>query len=164
MRPIARVSAATVAAAALFAAVATTATGQPAAAKAKVHTYQLDGKPDGGVPGKIRIFMHVKKNAAGKWVPKYVGAMFAYKLTATCADGPLPGTQFSTQNDFDVKSGKFTYNFSSFKAQFKGEVSDRGKHVDGTFSFGPATVGQHSDCVVPGSPVGYTADYTKTTD
>ncbi len=164
MRPTTMTLVAVAAAVMLFVGVTASAAGQPTTKAATVHTYQLDGRPDGGVPGKVRIFMHVKKNATGKFVPKYVGAMFAYKLTFSCDDGPLPGAQFSTQADFDVKSGKFTYNFSSFKAQFKGKVTNRGKHVDGTLSFGPNDVEQHPTCVLPDSPVGYTADYTKTTD
>lgn len=163
MRRIGLASAATIAALTVLAGVAAIATGQPAAKAAKVHTYQLDGKPD-GAPGKVRIYLHVKKNHAGKWVPKYVGAMFYYDGTFSCDEGPFNNAGFSTQNDFPVKSGDFTYNFSTFKARFTGKVTNRGKHVEGTLSYGPNDPEGHHNCVLPGSPVDYTAKYTKTTD
>jgi hypothetical protein len=60
--------------------------------------------------------------------------------------------------------GKFTYNFSTFKAKFTGTVTNQGKNVEGTLSYGPNDVESHNNCVLADSPVGYTAKYTNTTD
>ena len=133
--------------------------GSPAAKRANTDTYKLKGPMVGG--GKVTIFMHVKKRN-GEWEADYVGAMFASEMTYNCDEGPLTGRGFSTQADINVNSsGKFTYNFQSFEAQFTGKVTRHGKKAVGTVSFGPTdqTVNgnEYTNCVLPGSPVQYTA-------
>ena len=143
---------------------------RPAQRAAVVHTYQLDGKQLAATGGTVTLFVHVKRNSAGKFVPKYIGAMFASGHRVNCDEGPLPTRrQFSTQADIGISSaGKFQYVFHSFKAKFTGTVFKQGKKAVGTVSYGPNDVVDSStgttyhNCVLP-NPVKYTATYTKTT-
>src|SRR5258705_12080252 len=90
--------------------------GSVTAKRAITREYQLDGDQLAATGGKVRLFVHVKKNSAGKFVPKYVGAMFAYGHGLNCDEGPYPGLrQIGTQNDVPVSStGKFHYTFQGF--------------------------------------------------
>jgi hypothetical protein len=152
---------------------AQSATGDSGAARraAVVHTYQLDGPQLASTGGTVTLFVHVKKNSAGQWVPKYVGAMFASGHHLNCDEGQLPSRRvFSTQNDFRISSaGKFQYVFHSFPAKFTGTVFRHGRRATGTVSYGPndvvdSTSGTtYHNCALP-NPVKYTAHYTKTTD
>jgi hypothetical protein len=152
---------------------AQSATGDSRAAKraAVVHTYQLDGRQLAATGGTVTLFVHVKKNSAGKFVPKYIGAMFASGHHLNCDEGQLPERrQFSTQNDVGISSaGKFQYVFRGFKAKFTGTVFRHGRKAVGTVSYGPndvvdTTTGTtYHNCVLP-NPVKYTANYTKTTE
>jgi hypothetical protein len=148
---------------------AQSAIGDSPAAKKAVRDYQLDGNQQAATGGKVRLFVHVKKNSAGKFVPKYVGAMFAYGHTVNCDEGEFPGKRtFSTQADIPVDSdGKFKYSFQSFKAKFTGTITKQGKKAVGTVSFGPndlydsGSLTTYHNCVLP-KPDDYTALFTKT--
>jgi len=136
-----------------------------------LHTYQLDGRQLAATGGTVTLFVHVQKNRAGKFVPKYIGALFASGHHVNCDEGQFPGRrQFSTQNDVRISSdGKFQYVFRGFKAKFTGTVFKQGKSAVGTVSYGPndlvdpTTDTTYHNCVLP-NPVKYTAHYTKTTE
>src|SRR6476619_723613 len=67
---------------------------------AVLHTYQLEGRQLAATGGTVTLFVHVQKNRAGKFVPKYIGALFASGHHVNCDEGQFPGRrQFSTQND-----------------------------------------------------------------
>jgi hypothetical protein len=141
--------------------------GAAQSAGAKVRDYQLDGNQQGTTGGKVRLFVHVKKNRAGKFVPKFVGAMFAYGHSVNCDEGTLTNRLFGTQNDIPVNSlGKFRYSLRGFTAKFKGKITKHGKKAVGTVSYGPNDIESNGttyhNCVLPGSPVSYTAHYTRT--
>jgi hypothetical protein len=141
------------------------------ARRAVLHTYRLDGPQLASTGGTVTLFVHVKKNSAGKFVPKYVGAFFASGQHVNCDEGQLPSRrQFSTQNDIRINSaGKFHYSFRGFKANATGTVFKQGKRAVGTVSYGPndivdSTTGTtYHNCVLP-NPVKYKAHYTSTTD
>jgi hypothetical protein len=143
--------------------------GSPVAKRAVLHTYRLDGKQQATTGGTVTLFIHVKKNSAGKFVPKYVGALFASGHHVTCDEGQPPSRrQFSTQNDVRINSaGKFQYVFHGFQAKFTGTVLRQGKRAVGTVSYGPNDIVDggttYHNCVLP-NPVKYTAHYTSTTD
>jgi hypothetical protein len=141
------------------------------AQRAVLHTYRLDGRQLAATGGTVTLFVHVKKNSAGKFVPKYTGALFASGHHVNCTEGQFPTRrQFSTQNDARISSaGKFQYVFRGFRAKFTGTVFKQGKKAVGTVSYGPndlvdeTTGTTYHNCVLP-NPVKYTAHYTSTTD
>ena len=145
--------------------------GSPALRRAVLHTYRLDGPQLAATGGTVTLFVHVKKNAAGKFVPKYVGAFFASGQHVDCDEGQFPGPrQISTQNDIRISSaGKFQYSFRGFQAKATGTVFKQGKRAVGTVSYGPndivdsSTGTTYHNCVLP-NPVSYRAHYTSTTD
>jgi hypothetical protein len=140
--------------------------GAAQSAGAVVRDYQLDGNQLAATGGKVRLFVHVKKNRAGKFVPKFVGAMFAYGHNVNCDEGTVGPRLFGTQNDIRVNAlGKFSYTFQSFTAKFTGKITRHGKKAAGTVSYGPNDVVSNGvtyhNCALP-NPVQYTAHYTKT--
>jgi hypothetical protein len=137
------------------------------AGAAVLRDYQLDGNQLGPTGGKVRLFVHVKKKPGGKFVPKFVGAMFAYRHSVSCDEGTVTNRFFGTQNDIRINSfGKFKYVFHSFTAKFTGKVTRHGKKAVGTVSYGPNDITANGityhNCVIPGQPVHYRAHYTKT--
>ncbi len=142
--------------------------GPPADKRANAHTYQLDGDQQADTGGLVRLYVHVKKNSSGKFVPKYIGAMFAYGHSLNCDEGAYPGLrQFGTQNDIPVSSnGKFHYNLQGFIGRFTGTITKQGKKAVGTVSYGPNDVyfpntdTTYHNCVLP-DPDAYTATFTK---
>jgi hypothetical protein len=142
--------------------------GSGAAKRASTRDYQLDGDQQAQTGGKVRLFVHVKKNSAGKFVPKYVGAMFAYGHGLDCDEGAYPGLrQIGTQNDVRVSSnGKFHYSFQGFTGAMTGTITKQGKKAVGTVSYGPndvyyePTATTYHNCVLP-TPDAYTALFTK---
>jgi hypothetical protein len=140
--------------------------GAAQSAGAVVRDYQLDGNQQ-GTGGKVRLFVHVKKNrATGKFVPKFVGAMFAYGHSVNCDEGTVGPRLFGTQNDISINPfGKFRYSLRGFKAKFTGKVTRHGKRATGTVSYGPNDIVSNGttyhNCVLP-NPVNYTAHYTRT--
>lgn len=141
------------------------------AERAADRTYQLDGDQLAPTGGTVRLYVHVKKNRKGKFVPDYIGAMFAYGHGLNCDEGPYPVTRiFGTQNDFKVNSaGMFNYTLiSTAPAGFAGKVSKEGKKAIGTLFYGPADVYDsasdttYHNCALP-NPVKFEASYTKTT-
>jgi hypothetical protein len=143
--------------------------GSVAAKRAATRDYQLDGDQQAQTGGTVRLFVHVKKNSAGKFVPKYIGAMFAYGHGLNCDEGAYPGLrQIGTQNDVPVNSnGKFHYTFQGFVASMTGTITKQGKKAVGTVSYGPNDVyyqptdTTYHNCVLP-TPDAYTAHFTKT--
>ena len=142
--------------------------GSPAAKRSVFRDYQLDGDQQAATGGKVRLFVHVKKNSAGKFVPKYVGALFAYGHSLNCDEGPYPGLrQIGTQNDVQVSSaGKFHYTFQGFNGSITGTITKQGKKAVGSVSYGPNDVYYPNtdttfhNCVLP-DPDNYTVTYTK---
>jgi hypothetical protein len=143
--------------------------GSGAAKRASIRDYQLDGDQQAQTGGKVRLFVHVKKNSKGKFVPKYVGALFAYGQGLNCDEGAYPGLRsISTQNDVPVSSaGKFHYSFQGFTGAMTGTITKQGKKAVGNVSYGPNDVyyeptdTTYHNCVLP-TPDSYTALYTKT--
>jgi hypothetical protein len=142
--------------------------GAAQSAGAVVRDYRLDGPQLAPTGGKVRLFVHVKKNRAGKFVPKFVGAAFAYRHSVNCDEGTLANRLFGTQNDIPVNSfGKFRYAFHGFTANIRGKITRHGKKAAGTLSYGPNDVFDsntsttYHNCHLP-NPVQYTAHYTKT--
>jgi hypothetical protein len=140
--------------------------GAAQSAGAKVRDYQLDGNQQAATGGKVRLFVHVKKNSAGKFVPKFVGAMFAYGHNVNCDEGTVGPRLFGTQNDIRVNAlHKFRYVFTAFTARFTGKITQQGKKAVGTVSYGPNDIVSNGtayhNCSLP-NPVAYTAHYTRT--
>jgi hypothetical protein len=141
--------------------------GAAQSAGAVVRDYQLDGNQQ-GTGGKVRLFVHVKKNrATGKFVPKFIGAMGAFGHNVTCDEGTIGPRAFSTQNDVRVnRFGRFSYLFHGFKAKMKGKITRHGKRATGTVSYGPNDIFDpntgitYHNCVLP--TTNYTAHYTRT--
>lgn len=140
----------------------------PAAERAGAKTYQLDGDQLSPAGGTVRLFVHVKKNRKGKFVPTYIGAMFAFGHTVECDEGTYPATRiFGTQSDIKVDSkGKFHYNLKGLVANFAGKITKQGKAAAGTVSYGPNDIFDedsgltYHNCALP-NPVKYVASFTK---
>ena len=136
--------------------------------RAGAKTYQLDGDQLSPAGGTVRLFVHVKKNRKGKFVPTYIGAMFAFGHTVECDEGTYPATRiFGTQSDIKVDSkGKFNYNLKGLVANFAGKITKQGKAAAGTVSYGPNDIFDedsgltYHNCALP-NPVKYVASFTK---